>query len=74
DEPTTGLDATTRRAIWARLTAFAARQTAILFSTHDLSEARRCSQVLLLSDGRVGASGPPEVVTAQSVTPAGSGY
>lgn len=72
DEPTTGLEAMARQAIWARLTALALRQTAIVFSTHDVSEAQRCSQVLLLSDGRVCASGSPEVVAAQPTTSAGS--
>jgi len=72
DEPTTGLDWPSRQAIWLRLVALAARQVAIILSTHDPSEAERCSQVVPLSDGRVSASDAPEVVTDQPATSAAS--
>ena len=48
DEPTTGLDAAARESIWLRLLAFAAQGTAIVFSTHDLSDTQCCSQVVTL--------------------------
>jgi ABC-2 type transport system ATP-binding protein len=65
DEPTAGLDPAARHAIWRTLTALAVRGTAIVLSTHDLVEARRCSHVLLLSNGRIRASGSPEALTRQ---------
>lgn len=49
DEPTTGLDAGARESIWLRLRAFAARGTAVVFSTHDLGETQCCSQIVMLS-------------------------
>ena len=60
DEPTAGLDPAARQDIWRRLTWLAAQGTAILFSTHDLAEAQRCSHLTLLSEGRVKAQGAPE--------------
>jgi ABC-2 type transport system ATP-binding protein len=59
DEPTVGLDPAARHAIWRTLTGLAIQGTAVVLSTHDLLEAGRCSQVLLLSRGRVGARGSP---------------
>jgi len=60
DEPTAGLDPAARQEIWRRLTSLAAQGTAILFSTHDLAEAQRCSDLILLSEGRVKAQGAPQ--------------
>jgi ABC-type multidrug transport system ATPase subunit len=65
DEPTAGLDAEARHAIWRTLAALAVQGTAIVLSTHDLVEAQRCSHILLLSNGRVRARGSPEAVTRQ---------
>jgi ABC-2 type transport system ATP-binding protein len=65
DEPTAGLDQSARRPIWGKLTSLAMRGTAIVLSTHDSAEAERCAHILLLSDGRVRASGPPNDVISQ---------
>jgi ABC-2 type transport system ATP-binding protein len=59
DEPTVGLDPAARQSIWRTLTGLAIEGTAIILSTHDLVEAARCSQILLLSHGRVHARGSP---------------
>jgi ABC-2 type transport system ATP-binding protein len=59
DEPTVGLDPSARQSIWRRLTSLAVHGTAILLSTHDLTEAQRCSHLILLSEGRVAARGAP---------------
>lgn len=59
DEPTTGLDAAARESIWLRLLAFAAQGTAIVFSTHDLSETQCCSQIVMLSTDRMPAAEAP---------------
>jgi ABC-2 type transport system ATP-binding protein len=65
DEPTAGLDPAARQAIWRRLLSLAAQGTAIVLSTHDLNEAQYCENILLLSDGRIRASGAPRKVAAQ---------
>ena len=65
DEPTAGLDPAARQAIWRRLISLAAQGTAIVLSTHDFVEAQRCARILLLSEGRIRASGSPHEVAAQ---------
>ncbi len=65
DEPTAALDPAARQAIWRRLLSLAAQDTAIVLSTHDLNEAQYCDNILLVSDGRIRASGPPREVAAQ---------
>jgi ABC-2 type transport system ATP-binding protein len=65
DEPTAGLDPVARNALWRRLVALAAEGTAIILSTHDLSEATRCAQVLLLSEGRIRMRGAPQEILRQ---------
>ena len=53
DEPTAGLDVTTRRDIWGWLGDLAAAGHGIVISTHDLAEAERCPSILYYSGGRV---------------------
>jgi ABC-2 type transport system ATP-binding protein len=65
DEPTAGLDPRARHALWRRLVELAAEGTAIILSTHDLSEAARCAQVLLLSEGRIRMRGAPQEILRQ---------
>jgi ABC-2 type transport system ATP-binding protein len=62
DEPTAGLDATSRHEVWARIGRLAGAGAGIIISTHDLAEAERCSHAALLSEGRVVASGTPEQI------------
>lgn len=65
DEPTAGLDPAARQDIWRTLTSLAAQGTAIVFSTHDPAEMRRCSHLVLLSEGRVKARGAPQDISEQ---------
>lgn len=65
DEPTVGLDPAARHAIWRTLAGLAMEGVAIVLSTHDLVEAGRCSQILLLSHGRVRARGSPTEVVSK---------
>jgi ABC-type Mn2+/Zn2+ transport system ATPase subunit len=70
DEPVTGLDVVSQRAI---LDAMAAERDAgrvVVTSTHDLGDAAHADQVLLLA-GRVVAAGPPsEVLVAEHLAAA----
>jgi ABC-type multidrug transport system ATPase subunit len=59
DEPTAGLDAVTRRDIWAWLGVLATAGHGIVISTHDLVEAQRCAFLLHYHDGVACASGAP---------------
>jgi len=89
DEPTASLDLEHQLAIFSILRERARTDgLAVVIVTHDVNfAARYCDQVLLLSDGKVVACGPPsEVVTpgvlepvygvglAQAPLPSGDGY
>jgi iron complex transport system ATP-binding protein len=63
DEPMTGLDMPSARAIDEVIHDEHARGCTVIITTHDLSEAAEADHVILLS-GRVVADGPPsEVLT-----------
>jgi ABC-2 type transport system ATP-binding protein len=65
DEPTVGLDPEHRDRMWRLLEAERQeRGTTILFSTHYLTEAESCDQVVLLANGRVVAAGTPAALMA----------
>ncbi len=64
DEPLTGIDLPTARAIDDVIHDELTRGCTVVMTTHDLSEARVADHVLLLS-GRVVASGPPETVLTE---------
>jgi ABC-type multidrug transport system ATPase subunit len=65
DEPTVGLDPEHRDRAWRLLDSERReRGTTILFSTHYLTEAERCDDVVLLANGRVVGSGTPAALMA----------
>lgn len=53
DEPTTGVDAVSRREFWDNLAAIKDSGVTILVSTPYMDEASRCDRVALLQDGSV---------------------
>jgi ABC-2 type transport system ATP-binding protein len=59
DEPTVGLDPLLRRDLWQLFHTLAAGGRTLLVSTHVMDEARRCTDLVLLHEGRVLATGPP---------------
>ena len=67
DEPTTGLDPEYRFRFWEYLRRQNARGMTIVATTHYLEEAREyCDEVLLLNEGKVVTSGPPERLIEES--------
>ncbi|MCY4107715.1 MAG: ABC transporter ATP-binding protein [Chloroflexi bacterium] len=67
DEPTTGLDPEYRFRFWEYLKRQNSRGMTIVATTHYMEEAREyCDEVLLMNEGRVAASGPPERLIAES--------
>ena len=67
DEPTTGLDPDSRFRFWEYIRRQNARGMTIVVTTHYLEEAREyCDTVLLMSNGRIVTSGPPERLIAES--------
>ncbi len=60
DEPTVGVDPQSRERIFDAVRGQAARGAAILYSTHQMEEAERlCDRVVLIDGGRVVAAGTP---------------
>ncbi len=64
DEPTAGLDAASRRELWAYLRRVQAESaTTVLLTTHYLEEAEGADRVCIISDGQVVATGSPAELT-----------
>jgi ABC-2 type transport system ATP-binding protein len=61
DEPSTALDPRQRELLWEFISALAAAGTTVVFSTHNVGEAERyADRVLVLADGELLYDGPPE--------------
>ena len=69
DEPTSALDVGTALRLLDTLREVAAAGRAVLVVLHDLEQARRCDRVVVLSAGRVVASGPPDDAILAAETP-----
>ena len=60
DEPTTGLDVGSRRALWEQVRSFLGRDRAVVLTTHYLEEADALAdRVVVIDHGRVIAEGTP---------------
>lgn len=66
DEPTTGVDPVSRGELWQLITAAAADGAVVVLATTYLDEAERATQLFLLGDGKLLASGSPEDVIAHT--------
>jgi ABC-2 type transport system ATP-binding protein len=67
DEPTTGMDVTTRRAFWATMREQAEQGRTVLFATHYLEEAdATADRVLVLHRGRLLADGTAAEIKAKA--------
>ncbi len=61
DEPSGALDPRQRERLWGFITALTERGTAVIFCTHDIAEAERhADRVLVLADGELLFNGTPE--------------
>jgi len=71
DEPTVGVDPQSRERIFATVVTLARAGAAVLYSTHDMEEAERLAdRIVLLDRGRVAAAGTAaELVAAARLTP-----
>lgn len=64
DEPTTGVDAVSRREFWDLLDALRGDGLTIVVSTPYMDEAARCDRVALLQQGRVLLTDRPAAISA----------
>ena len=66
DEPTLGLDVSSRRAIWRFIAQLRREEGMTVFlSTHYLEEVEACDQVAFLASGRVIGTGAPQYLVQQ---------
>jgi ABC-2 type transport system ATP-binding protein len=66
DEPTVGLDPVLRTELWRQFHALADEGRTVLVSTHVMDEAERCDELILMREGRIVATGPPQTLLEQS--------
>ena len=65
DEPTTGLDAPSRRALWGYLRDVRREHdTTIVLTSHYLEEAEQADRICVIDSGRIVATGSPADLTA----------
>ena len=65
DEPTTGLDAPSRRAVWRYLRDVrAAHGTTIVLTSHYLEEAEQADRICVIDEGAIVVTGSPAELTA----------
>jgi ABC-type multidrug transport system ATPase subunit len=69
DEPTTGVDAVSRREFWDLLEALKASGLTIIVSTPYMDEADRCDRIALMQQGRILAIDEPGAIGARFPAP-----
>ena len=62
DEPTAGIDPTTRKMLWDDFYNLSAQGKTLFVTTHYMEEAQRCHQLAFLSAGKKVASGTPQTI------------
>jgi iron complex transport system ATP-binding protein len=67
DEPAAALDLGRQEAVRQAIRSFAQAGAACVIATHDLGFARGCDQVIVLSEGRMVASGRPAAVLTPEI-------
>jgi lipooligosaccharide transport system ATP-binding protein len=68
DEPTTGLDPQSRHQVWERLGELKAKGLSILISTHNMDEASRlCDRLIIMDHGGILVEGKPFELIRQYV-------
>lgn len=66
DEPSVGVDPISRRELWQMVQGLLHEGISVIWSTAYLDEAEKCHSVLLLNEGKLLYSGPPDGLTARA--------
>ena len=64
DEPTSGVDARTRRDFWKHITAMTEAGASVLVTTHFMEEAEYCDRMALIYRGAMISMGTPDALKA----------
>jgi lipooligosaccharide transport system ATP-binding protein len=68
DEPTTGLDPQSRHQLWERLEELRSRGLSILVTTHNMDEAARlCDRLIIMDHGKILVRGKPSQLVREYV-------
>jgi ABC-2 type transport system ATP-binding protein len=67
DEPTSGVEPTSRRRFWDLIHTLAAEGVSVLVSTHYMDEAEYCDRAALINQGRLIAVGSPRELKQTSL-------
>jgi ABC-2 type transport system ATP-binding protein len=65
DEPTSGVDAISRRQFWDLIYELAGRGVTVFVTTHYMDEAEYCDRIALIYRGELIASGSPEALKTE---------
>ncbi|MFT4301796.1 MAG: ATP-binding cassette domain-containing protein [Desulfovibrio sp.] len=68
DEPTSGVDARTRRDFWKHISAMTTAGAAVLVTTHFMEEAEYCDRIALIYRGAMIRMGTPDELKASCKT------
>jgi ABC-2 type transport system ATP-binding protein len=75
DEPSSSLDPRQRERLWRFICAHSERGRCVVFSTHNVAEAERyAQQVIVLADGELLFSGSPQELARETRTDGGLGF
>jgi len=67
DEPTSGVDPTSRRRFWDLIYALSEDGVTVLITTHYMDEAEYCNRIALIDQGRLVALGSPDELKRDAV-------
>lgn len=67
DEPTSGVDPSSRRRFWNLIHDLGAEGVSVLVSTHYMDEAEYCMRIAMIAAGRLVALGTPDELKQQSI-------
>lgn len=63
DEPSVGVDPISRKELWSMVSELLKENISVIWSTSYLDEAEKCSEVLVLNEGKMLYLGPPKDLT-----------
>jgi ABC-2 type transport system ATP-binding protein len=69
DEPTSGVDPVTRREFWTHINGVVEKGVTVMVTTHFMDEAEYCDRMALVFRGKIIATGSPDQLKQQVVTP-----
>jgi ABC-2 type transport system ATP-binding protein len=72
DEPTSGVDPVTRREFWTHINGVVEKGVTVMVTTHFMDEAEYCDRIALVFRGKIIATGSPDQLKEQVVTPQNS--